>query len=228
MRLSFLFVVPAALFAGSFFACGGHVDVPGSGQAGPGPTGTTTPTGTSTTPGTPPTSTPTSSPTSTSTTEPVPPSPSCLRTNDSLGIVVSGSFSGSCAAAKPGGPPPAPLDFTGEIVAVGADFIQIDTCPPTADCAATLATVSVKAAGLDLSTLPVKSLVHVTASFTMSWGCESSIHVESVAEWDGMKNPVDAGGLTYFAGGGPAPGSDRLDGAQKHSTTVAASLAFSY
>ena len=32
----------------------------------------------------------------------------------------------------------------------------------------------------------------------------------------------------YFAGGGPATGSDRLDGAQKHSTTVAASLAFSY
>jgi hypothetical protein len=34
--------------------------------------------------------------------------------------------------------------------------------------------------------------------------------------------------VEYFAGGGPQAGSDKLDGAQKRSTTVAASLAFSY
>ena len=200
MRLSSLLVLPITLFAGSFFACGGHVDVPGNGQPGPTPTGTPVPTGTPTTPGTPPTSTPTGSPTSTSTTEPVPPSPSCLRTNDHLDVVVSGALAGSCDLAKPGGPPGAPLDFIGAIDAVGVDFIRIDTCPPTADCVASLTTVSVKAAGLNLSTLPVRSLVHVTASFFLSWGCKTSIHVESVAEWDGTKNPVDIGGRTYLAG----------------------------
>jgi hypothetical protein len=34
--------------------------------------------------------------------------------------------------------------------------------------------------------------------------------------------------VEYFAGGGPESGSDRLDGAQKRSTTAVASLAFSY
>jgi hypothetical protein len=174
------------------------VEVPGEGQPGPGPTGTTSPTGTTTPTGSP-TSTVTGSPTGTATT---PPSPACVpRTNDHLEIEISGAITAACGVAKPGGgAPPTPTSFTGQIVKVGPDFIELDTCPPTADCIATYTTLRVRGAGLDLSTLPVSSLVKVTATFVQVWGCESTVLVESLADWYGTKNPVDVGGRTYLVG----------------------------
>jgi hypothetical protein len=199
MRLTSLLVLPASLLAGSFFACGGRVEVDPAGA--PGPTGTTSPTGS-------PTGTPTSSPTGTGTTTPTTSPtgtatgypPICEHTNDRLDISVEGSISASCALRGPGGGPSPTTHFEGELIKAGTGFITVDTCPPTADCAESIVTLYVKGAGLDLSTLPIGSLVDVTATFQWSWGCNATVLVKSLDEWGGMKNPVDVGGHTYLVG----------------------------
>ena len=127
---------------------------------------------------------------------PTPP-PTCTETHDRFELSVSGmGHADSCGAAAPSAT--AEYDVTGALATVDAQSFQIDLCSPTADCMPMLVTFTTRAPGLDLRTLPKGSYVTAHVKLTHGWGCTSSIVLTSVADWFGVKNPVDGGGHTYF------------------------------
>jgi len=133
-----------------------------------------------------------------STTEAGPATPACARTNDRIEIAVSGAGQdGKCLALGPGDTGPPERSFTGQIVSTDVALVKVDLCHPAADCISSIATITARAPGLDLRSMKKGSFVRVTASFEHPWSCTSMLTIESVAEWGGMKNPVD-GAKTYL------------------------------
>ncbi len=123
----------------------------------------------------------------------------CSRSNDHVDISMTGSHTGTCSGTGP--TPRGTTSFDGRVVAIVDDTtVQIDTCPPTADCVAIITTLSIKAPGLSLFGAVIKgSLVHVDVTFLRDWTCTSSVVMTSLSDWDGEKNPVDVGGRLYVA-----------------------------
>ncbi|GAC1353395.1 MAG: hypothetical protein NVSMB47_05500 [Polyangiales bacterium] len=126
-----------------------------------------------------------------------PPPATCTETHDQLALSVNGmGHADACPTGAASGM--VEYDVTGALATIDAQSFQIDTCSPTADCTPMLVTFTLRAPGLDLRTLPKGSYVTAHLRFTHSWACTSSIVLTSVADWYGVKNPVDGGGHTYF------------------------------
>ncbi|MGZ3422908.1 MAG: hypothetical protein ACXWUG_25950 [Polyangiales bacterium] len=124
----------------------------------------------------------------------------CTRTSDGLTITLTGRVNASCATASVDGGT-APSELVGQIVRVDASSFDLDMCSPAADCVPLIETVQISGAGLDLRKLKQNSYVRVTYHSQTFFGCHSSIAVESIDSWSGVKNPVDVGGRLYLAGG---------------------------
>lgn len=133
--------------------------------------------------------------------------PSCTRTFDgaSISVTMPGGRRYACDTVAQGD---APLDVNATIVSVGTESFQVDTCPPNADCAGTIATVSVAAKGLDLPhALPIGTQVRIRASVSRFFACQRELHVTTLASWGGLANPFGAGDvvlLDVIDGGAPA------------------------
>ena len=65
----------------------------------------------------------------------------------------------------------------------------LDTCPPNANCAPSLATLSVKAENFVLS-FPEGAYVEVRLHVEAPMGCGAKLLVTSLATWGGLPNPV--------------------------------------
>lgn len=124
---------------------------------------------------------------------------SCDMTTDSAKIDVTPTD-----PLPDGGPAPhgesLSAEFDGSVTALTRTGFTIDTCPPNADCTASLRTVTIDAPGLDLTTLlPVGAFAHVQFALSCSWGCTKDIVVTSLPSWGGLTNPAPAGSGIYVA-----------------------------
>ena len=77
----------------------------------------------------------------------------------------------------------------GQVAQVAPGVVVVDTCPPNANCAPTLATLSVKAPGYELS-LPMGAFVELRMHVEQPMGCGSRLLITSLPEWAGMPNPA--------------------------------------
>jgi hypothetical protein len=132
---------------------------------------------------------------------------SCTRTSDGaeLAVTMPGGARYACDSIPE---TDAPLDVNATIVSTAAESFTVDTCPPNADCAGTIATVSVKAVGLDLPrALPIGTQVRIRFSVSRFFACQRELHVTTLESWGGLKNPFGAGDvvlLDVIDGGAPA------------------------
>ena len=131
----------------------------------------------------------------------------CTVTNDGaeLSMTMPGGAQWSCSAPTQTA---SPVDVSATIVSTRADGFVVDTCPPNADCAGTLATVTVKAPGLDLArALPAGTFVRIRLVITQFFSCQRALHVTTLGSWGGEKNPFGAADvvlLDVIDGGAPA------------------------
>jgi hypothetical protein len=107
------------------------------------------------------------------------------------------------------GPPPGShtdVTFDGVVLNVARDAFDVDTCPPTADCApGTQKHVTISAPDLELrnTNLQVHPLVRVHFARSCPWGCVDDIIVQGLTAWGGSTD-----GTVYVVaddGGGSLP-----------------------
>lgn len=77
----------------------------------------------------------------------------------------------------------------GQVHGIAADTVVLDTCPPGANCAPTLATLSLKADSFALG-LPEGAFVELRMHVETPMGCGAKILITNLATWEGAANPV--------------------------------------
>jgi hypothetical protein len=125
-----------------------------------------------------------------------PPGDRCLETNDSvtLSLLDPKGVSHGCIGGEIGS-----VHLVGSVTAVDSSTIEIDTCPPWADCAPSTHRLDASAVGLDLRRIPVGAFVEVDFTSQHPWGCVDQVLIKAKAEWGTMKNPAGSGERLYFA-----------------------------
>jgi hypothetical protein len=121
----------------------------------------------------------------------------CLAAYEVVDIGVSTQDGGAfgCTLGTTGS-----VDMTlqGAVVSSNQSLTEIDTCPPNADCAPTLAQIIIAASGL-FAYLPVGAFVEVELRIVQSGVCTSAILVRSIDSWGGVPNPAGPGGQLWVA-----------------------------
>lgn len=92
------------------------------------------------------------------------------------------------------------IEFTGELISQTIGTLVIETCPPTADCPSIPYTISLKAQGLSLPTMPKGVYMKVSAQFQQGWACVSQLLIQNAPSWAGVPNPNSQDEFVWFAG----------------------------
>lgn len=127
--------------------------------------------------------------------------PACVQTHESVEIALTqpdGTVV-SCATT-PIDAADQKVELDGSVVAIDGGSLTIDTCPPNADCAESIAQVDVIAADLSMP-IAVGQLVHVTVEIDMPWDCTSRIAIDNLPTWGGTPNPQEARPVLLLAAG---------------------------
>lgn len=124
------------------------------------------------------------------------PAATCSRTSDRVDISIElGGRREDCTTRFES---PEPFSFTGQVVATDVSSISVDQCHPAADCIPRVAVITAKAPGLNLTQVKKNTFVQIDARVSRSsFSCTTQLTVRAVAEWGGMKNPVE-GAKTYL------------------------------
>lgn len=86
-----------------------------------------------------------------------------------------------------------------------ADGVEIDACPPSADCTPLIARLSVDTPGLS-ATIPTGTFVRValqrgpSGDGVSTQKCGHSVVIVNLASWDGVANPTEPGERLWFVG----------------------------
>lgn len=114
---------------------------------------------------------------------------SCSEPNDALeiGLLTAGGTSYGCAPDFDEGN--GDIVLQGQVHMISESAAVIDTCPPDANCAPTLATFTVKAENYVFS-LPEGAYVELRFHVETQEGCGARLLITSLPEWGGVPNPV--------------------------------------
>lgn len=136
---------------------------------------------------------------------------SCDQSHERLQLVVTDKgVDDSCSAAA-AGMGSHPVDTIGTVV---SDFVasmdgrvDVDTCPPWADCAPHV--VSFRFHKTPDLMINKGAYVHVTANLTRgSFSCTEAITIMNVRSWGSSTNPIDPNDRLLFAGADGGLGTD--------------------
>lgn len=120
---------------------------------------------------------------------------SCVETHESvkIGIESDDGTSYGCGVFEG-----YDVSLQGTVVGVEGGVVTIDTCPPNADCIASLTRVQIEASGLSIP-LSTGQLVTVDLSVPYPEWCSMSIAIHNLPSWGGVANAYDSSSRLYVA-----------------------------
>jgi hypothetical protein len=126
------------------------------------------------------------------------------RPQDTFDMLLATPFDGSFGCSLFFESETGTYQLQGRVVESTPDGVVVDTCPPNADCEASLNRLSYGALEL-VNPVPAEAFVEVTVRVDIPMGCSHELMVRNLPSWGGEDNPVYRGDVVWLAGADGIP-----------------------